>query len=286
MHCSTGAASATFVLIFAVLAWLFVCCSRTPEGSSDAAVYNFTNRVSVIGDSISEGINPVYSKYSPTYGWVHMINGKSYSTNTAPYPNIHSIWPETWVVLSNFALSGSTASLWNNIHFLQPVIDFDPDIVIVFIGGNDVLYYIKDGVIDDSEQAELSNNFCGILDILTNNLTNTKIVLVDYYDLADGYSMTLTNPYYSSYSYYSNLSAYVALANSSISNIALERGCYFVDIYKRFMHHCYGKYLGDTGSLTPIYVYEPIEDFDIHPVTSGHRKICDEVLVTLKNITN
>lgn len=215
-----------------------------------------------------------------------MINGESYDGNAAPYPNIHHIWPETWVILSNFSISGSEASSWNSTGLLQPIIDFNPDIVILFIGGNDVLYYIIDGEIDENEKAELSNNFCGILNILTNNLTDTKIVLIDYYDLADGYSMTLTNTYYSSYSHYSNLSVYVAYANTVISNIASERGCYFVDIYKHFMHHCYGKYLGDTGPLTPIYVYEPIENFNIHPITAGHRRICDNVLTILKNITN
>lgn len=60
--------SLVLLLIFVASTWLFVGCSNTPGGTSDPIVYNFTNRVAVIGDSISEGVNPIQDEHFPTYG--------------------------------------------------------------------------------------------------------------------------------------------------------------------------------------------------------------------------
>lgn len=261
--------------VFAVISG----CSTLPGGSSGGnnssapSTYGHTNRIAVIGDSISYGINP--STSPSAYGWVHILSN-----------NRDSLWADTLTIIGNFAVSGDTAAGWNTTNKIQPVIDFNPDIVIVFIGANDLFGYVGgDGILSESEKLQLSNNYYGILDKVTNGLSLAKLVIVNYYDLFDGYSMLMTNPMFSAYSYLSNFSAYTIEGNSMFAMIASNRGAGYVNIYTDFMNHCYGAAIGGSGHLSPDYVRLPIMYYDIHPVTAGHQKIYEKVFSVLQSIT-
>ncbi len=288
--------------IISLMMMLFILtnCTIAPGSSGTsgpAPVYGHTNRVAVIGDSISAGINSDYflqGKTNATYGWVDMLNGEGYTGIPAPDPNIHAIWPDTLVILNNYAGSGLTAVYWNNSSVLAPVISFNPDIIIVFIGANDVLNSVRDkshpGIIPDSDMIALTNNIGGILDKLTNSLTNARLALIDYYDFLDGRSRDLTNSStLSMFNYFSNMSEYTTNGNLMMSNLALGYGAKFIDIYPGFLNHCYGSLLGGSHSL-PDFVNFGLYTFtnyiDPHPTTAGHGNIFVTVLNVIKYMTN
>ena len=245
--------------------------SGSGSSSSSGTSFTHTNRVAVIGDSISFGINPE----AGTNGWVHILSNNS-----------GSIWADTACVIGNFAISGDTAAGWNNTGKIQPVIDFHPDIVIVFIGANDLFGYLSDGVFDSSEKTALSNNYYGIINKVTNGASNAQLVIVNYYDLFDGQSSIITNnPMYSSYFYLSNFSAYTVEGNTMFGNFATNLGAKIVNNYTGFMNHCYGQAIGGSGHVSPDYVRMPIIYYDIHPITAGHQLIFSNVLNVLKGMT-
>jgi len=153
-----------------------------------------------------------------------------------------------------------------------------PDLVVVYIGGNDLLAYSASGGFSDEDLEEYRTNLIKIIDILRTNEVIPDIVLVNYYDLFDGYSSNLIS-YGIPFIYkYTNLSEGTALGNQVIEEVKKEKNCYLVDfVYGDFMHHCYGEELGNTSHLDPDYVRTPISSFDVHPNTDGHTKIYERL---------
>lgn len=241
----------------------------------------------IVGDSISAGYNPDYSTSSATYGWVHMLFGLGGTPYPAPKSNtIYTLW--SGITVYNSARSGSTANQWaaDYSSWLTGVKNHHPDLVVVYIGGNDFLTYSAAGPVTDTEFNIYRSNLRTIIDALHNNTPRPDIILVNYYDLFDGYSRNLPSILFSNYT---SLSDIVIRGNQVIEEVALEKGCALVTIYPDFMHHCYGIDFGDTQHLTPDYVkLHAIPNFDIHPNTNGHSNIYDNVyaqLTALKNIT-
>jgi hypothetical protein len=244
----------------------------------------------IVGDSISAGYNPIYSTSSATYGWVQMLFGLGGTPYPVPKSNtIHTLW--SGIAAYNSAQSGSMASQWAiDYHsWLTGVKNHHPDLVVVYIGGNDFLAYSAAGPVSDTDLELYRNNLRIIINSLHNNTPRPDIILVNYYDLFDGYSGNLP----SLFSAYTSLSETAIRGNQVIQEVALEKGCYLVTVYSDFMHHCYGADVlisnGDTQHLSPDYVKTPIiPNFNIHPNTNGHSKIYDQVyaqLVILKNKT-
>ena len=222
----------------------------------------------VVGDSISAGVNPECG----IYGWVNMLFGESFGTNAAKTNTIFTLWPgiTNW----NSAVSGSTASNWatNWEGRLTALKNHHPDLVVVFIGGNDLLDSLGDGVFSPGEQGTYRTNLTCIITNLQNSIPSPDIIVVNYYDLFDGYSTNLVPPYTN----YRGMSEAVIVGNAIIREVAASNKCYLVEgTYDSFMHHSYGAELGDTGHLSPDYVRTPLSAFDIHPVTSGHSKLYD-----------
>ncbi len=246
-----------------------------------ALIYNISchskkySRFDVVGDSISANANPQHS----WFGWVKMMFGDGYTdgnTNIPPKSNtIYSLWPS--ITAANHAISGSKASDWASDGFggMNNVTNLLPDLVVVYIGGNDLLSHSAspDGF-SNEDLEEYRTNLIKIIDVLRTNEVVPDIILVNYYDLFDGYSENLTFPYSS----YTNLSEGTISGNNIIEEVATEKKCYLVDfVYSDFMHHSYGETFGDTGHLLPNYVQTPITSFDIHPNTAGHTKIYERV---------
>lgn len=229
----------------------------------------------IVGDSISAGVNPECG----IFGWVHMLSGEGDGSTPAKTNTVFTLWPgiTNW----NSAVSGSKASDWAADwgNRLSDVKAHHPDLVVVFIGGNDLSFYMVDGHFSVSEQEEYRTNLSSILTNLVDNTPVPDILLVNYYDLFDGYSANLGFPLGN----YTNMSQASILCNQVIKEAAVSNRCYLVEgVYDGFMHHGYGGELGDAGHLLPDYVRTPLIQFDIHPITAGHSKIYDLVYEKLE----
>lgn len=256
---------ALFILLVLLVFTAYGC-----DETTDPAV---TTRIAVIGDSISDGVNP---QTSPTkYGWVHMISSGGSKNST-----LRSIWSGAGV--NNFSVSGSTAAQWNSTSWLAGAALYDPHITVVYIGGNDVLNAVNSGGFDAAAAATLSNNINGIVVKMKTDVTNTRIVLIGYYDLFDNLSGNLSGV--SGFSQYSTMSGHVVTGNTMISNIARFHNAVYVPVREPFLGHAYGEDLGGTG-IDPEYFRRPIDQFDIHPITSGHEKLADLVLEKFAGIS-
>lgn len=241
--------------------------------------------VDVVGDSISAGYNPDYSRTMATTGWVHFLYGQAAWTNASGSGTITNLWPG--IQMYNSARSGSKAWEWaaDANGWLSGVLNHQPDLVFVYIGGNDLIsYYTSEGTFTEARQAEYRANLTAIVNALQSNQPPAEIVLLEYYDLFDGYSSNLSFPYTA----YTNGSEAMVELNQIIRDVASGKGCHLAaGVYDAFMHHCYGEGLGDTGHVMPDYVLMPIANFDIHPVTAGHDAIYDvawQELIELKDI--
>jgi GDSL-like lipase/acylhydrolase family protein len=227
----------------------------------------------VVGDSISYGINP--DNPNPS-GWVHILFGTFGSHDT-----IDKIWPG--IQKYNSAVSGSKASDWAKVSYfaMDNLISHKPDLIVVFIGGNDFLLYCADGEISLAEMQEYEANLRKIIEKLQALDTRPEIIIVNYYDLFDGFSENL-ELFLTSYKV---LSQATIEGNAIIRKVALEKKCFLVEgIYSAFLHHCYGEYVGDTSHQSPDYVAMPILNFDIHPVTKGHEAIYRNIHYMLQQL--
>ncbi len=230
----------------------------------------------VVGDSISAGVNPGCGMY----GWVHMLSGQLACGQGASAETLTNLWPG--ITAYNSAVSGSTARDWASVRpeYLQAVSNHHPDLVVVFIGGNDGLAYAADGVYTAAEQAEFRTNLVTIIQKLRANTPVPDIVVVNYYDLFDGCSSNLPP----AFAAYRGLSAAVTTGNGFIAGIAASNYCFQVDVQSVFQHHAYGAELGDAGHLLPDYVRTPLAAFDIHPVTAGHHAIRQAIFARLAEL--
>ena len=262
-----------FVLL---ICWLMVCAF---PGCAKEYL-----RFDVVGDSDSEGINPDLDE---NYGWVHMLFGLGGGDLPDPSTRtLQSLWPG--IEMHNSAVSGSTAAQWQTDSLsprLQDVIDRQPDLVVVMIGGNDFLgYFFSDGEFSSSEQSLYRTHLTTIIDRLQAAASNPDIVVLNYYDLADGESESL--PFF--YSLYRGLSDATTAAVGIIQEVAQEKGCTYVDIHDDFMYHCYGVDINASARHDdPDYVERPLNLLDlttgnIHPVTAGYRRIHLNVYEQLK----
>ena len=186
------------VLLIVMMILIIAGCSL--EKSSDEKESKV--KVAIIGDSISAGCNPELAtraeKYDKRYGYAQMLAGETYDGIAVPSKNIYNIWENA--ELKNFSIIGSQASEWNkdsssseNWHKwdseFKKVLEFTPDIAVIYLGANDIFAYIgNDGKITSEEYIELRTNITGIIEQLKAKNNNIKIVLIGYYDMFDGRS--------------------------------------------------------------------------------------------------
>lgn len=255
-------------------------------------------KIAVIGDSISDGCNPELSTsaemYAKRYGYAQMLEGKKYEEIDTPAKTIYNIWNNA--EYRNFSITGSKASEWNmdsststKWHTwdkeFQKVLDFNPDIAVIYLGANDIFEYVyNDGVVTPDELSDLSTNLKGIVDKLKSKNDKIKIAIVGYYDLFDGYSLALSASTADSFKIFKDMSAITVAGNKVLSDLATLEGAVYVDNYSTFMNHCYGIFLGNTNASPSLYVTNSINTFDIHPVTAGHKIIYQNVYSTLEKI--
>lgn len=231
----------------------------------------------VVGDSISAGVN---AGCGELYGWVDMLWGEAGCGQSAPTNTIYTLWPT--ITVYNSAVGGSTAKdwAWQQPSYLQGVSNHHPDLVVVFIGGNDGLAYSADGVYTAEEKEEFRTNLISIVTQLRQNTPVPEILMVNYYDFFDGFSTGLPP----AYAAYRAMSAAVVEGNRMIEGTAFSNGCFFTDVYNSCLHHGYGAELGDTQHLSPDYFRTPLSSFDVHPVTAGHDEIREQVWGTLAEL--
>ncbi len=255
---------------------LLICFRTLPVAQSkEYAVFD------IVGDSISRGVNP---QASELYGWADMLFGDSITGIPAKTNTLATLWPG--ISQNNSAVSGSTASQWSadwNGH-LTAVKNRHPDLVVVYIGGNDLLGSIQDGFVSLQDLALYRTNLTSIVTNLQNNSPVPDIILGTYYDPFDGYSANLDG----TMSHLTNASPTTRLANQTIAEVAASNGCFLLsNIHGGFLHHGYGEELyAGSPHATPDYMQLPLSAFDIHPVTAGHEKLYErmfEKLLYLKN---
>jgi len=232
-----------------------ICAAALAAQGKEYAVFD------VIGDSISAGNNPE----QPGLGWVQMLEGADATTNT-----LESLWPG--IEINNSASSGSTAEEWAADFGgrLSAVKERNPDLVVIFIGGNDLTTYIEGNRLETAEAEEYRTHLTSIVTHLQNNTPTPELVLIQYYDLFDGFSKNLTGEQQGK----TNATEAVTILNQIIQEVAASNECHWVDsVHENFLHHGYGAELGDTNHLVPDYLNIPLANFDVHPITAGHRKI-------------
>jgi lysophospholipase L1-like esterase len=232
--------------------------------------------VDIIGDSVTAGANLDFNEF---YGWAHMLQGLGGGEFPPPPVNdIFTLWPD--VKVNNMAFPGATAAEWSTSGGLrlQAVLDHHPDLVIIMIGGNDLLAAYEDGKMTELEMGLVQYYIERVIIQLKLNTPKPDIIVIGYYDFFDGMSVNLFPPY----DKYAGLSDIVIEANSLTHDTAINRGAFYVSIYEDFLHHCYGRELGDTAPLDPPFLHMPLSQFDIHPVTAGHRAIFEKVYDKLK----
>lgn len=229
----------------------------------------------VVGDSISQGLNPELG----TFGWVNMLFGESVGSFPAKTNTLASLWPG--ITMNNSSVSGSTASEWaaDKDGWLSNIKARHPDLVLVLIGGNDLSTYIEDGDLSVADLNDFRMNLTTIVTNLADNTPVPDIVLLNYYDLFDGYSSNLVGQL----EVHRNLSDATLHSNQIIREVAASNACHLVDeIYDAFIHHCYGAELGDSNHQLPDYMSTPLANFDVHPITAGHSQIHDRVYAQLE----
>jgi len=234
----------------------------------------------VVGDSVSAGVNPDAYAAVQVYGWAHMLYGVTGFAAPPPQWAITNLWPN--ITRFNSAVSGSKAWEWadtNGYPYLAAVLSHQPDLVLVMIGGNDFLAYAADGAITPQEQAQYDASLRFIIARLRQLSPAPDIVVLGYYDLCDGFSNHPLVP-----AQYRLLSPATAEGNRLIRSIAESNGCFFADTAGAFLHHAYGAELGDTNHLAPDYVRTPLSALDIHPVTAGHRSLCEQAYGALARL--
>lgn len=244
--------------------FVMLAIASVPAVARDYLVFD------VVGDSVSAGVNPDYYPIFQPYGWVHMLFGQQGTGAVPPEAGITNLWPG--IVLHNSSVPGSKASEWadtNGYPYMNIVRSHQPDLVAVMIGGNDCLAYGADGILSESEKTEYRTNLVRIVQMLRDNSPVPDVVILGYYDLFDGLSTNLPP----AYSNYLQMSAATVEGNEIIRNVASSNQSFHVSVYEDFMHHCYGSGIGDVDHLAPDYVRTPLVDFDVHPVTEGHRAI-------------
>lgn len=218
----------------------------------------------VVGDSVSAGIN--FSIWPPVGGWTQMLLGQQREV-IGSFPTIYQLWPG--IDARNSALIGSEASDWARPDYqrMNDLIAREPDLVVVFIGGNDFLGVIGDGELSFAEKEAFRNNLRTIIDRLQGMPSDPDIIVVQYYDLFDGQSELVP----AQLSRYRIGTQAVIEGNQIIADVAAEKGCFLVDgIADTFFGHCYGQAIGGDPGLLPKYILLPLEVFDIHPVTPGY----------------
>lgn len=230
----------------------------------------------IVGDSVSAGANPDFYSIPAAYGWAQILFGEGGCDLPPPVEDtIQKLWPD--IQLYNSSVSGSKASDWvsTRTSYLPTVLNqHNPDLVVVMIGGNDFIEYGADGLITAQEFEEFRTNLETIVDRLQSNLPKPEVILVDYYDLADGYS-EFVPPELSDYT---GISTATLAGNSIIREVADEKGTHCVSIYDAFLHHAYGVQLGDPDHLEPNYFWmKSLPHVDVHPVTEGHRVIYSRI---------
>lgn len=257
---------------------IYLDSQETSETITPNEDFSVVKKVAFIGDSVSWGINPDFGTMSfARYGWVQMITGNTTSSPTAPMPNnLSTLWPG--VIWKDLSLPGNTIRYFKDDARLKDVFDYAPDLVFFMLGGNDVLNYLRDGVFNATEKEQLKDNVDSILSKLRAKLPDAKIVVLNYYDLFDTYSDQITQR---DLLEYRNLSSATSDSNAMMKDAANRHDCEYIDIHTPFMHHCYGRYLGDGGMLDPAYVKTPLQGFNIHPNTKGHEAIYETVYASL-----
>jgi lysophospholipase L1-like esterase len=226
----------------------------------------------VLGDSFSE------------HGWPGLLAGET-AHPEAP-GRLREIWPEC--VLNNFAVGGAHASGWLGIQTdgqnkfygngermfrtnWPALLAFDPDLTVVFIGGNDFKEFPHQ---DPAITIQTITSRVGtLIDRLRERNPKMRILLACYDDPYDGWSSAAKAPDPNA----ETSSAILQLCNA-YERLAREKGCDSVcrTIYDSFMNHGWGKELGGPAHQEPTYTrpYHPQRP-DLHPSPAGQQALAD-----------
>lgn len=227
----------------------------------------FDKKIAIVGDSISQGVNPETRR---RYGWVEMITQTpDEDGNIIEVSSIYDIFHRAYI--RNFSRGGSKAVDWaHNPKYLEQVLEFNPDIVVIYLGGNDFLEMLRKDMDYQSSLEQIVTNINKIANLMKEKSPDVTIINAGYYDLFDGKSENLIGPFKD----YKQMSQLFITINSLLSENADKNGYFYVDISDIFSGHAYGSEVSLIKNNLP-YVRLPLSKFDIHPNTLGHKKLAE-----------
>jgi len=155
--------------------------------------------------------------------------------------------------------------------------------VVVQVGANDLQGFIQnDGAFTFNEMVDLYYRLGSVYAIIRAARPRAKLVVVNYYDLTDQRWLPdglALGPGALPSGYVRKVFQSVPLLNWIINLAAGAQGAQkvqVIDIYQPFLHHGYGRYLGDSQAQNPMYfpnLNNGLQYFDVHPGTEGHKAI-------------
>jgi lysophospholipase L1-like esterase len=148
---------------------------------------------------------------------------------------------------------------------------FNPDLTVVFIGGNDFKEFPKQDLAATVQI--ITQRVALLIDRLREHNPKIRIVVASYHDAYDGLSSAVKAP-----AQEANTSPAVRQLCDAYELLARQKGCGSVcrKIYDSFMNHCWGQEVGGAVHWEPTYSrpYHP-EHSDQHPSPAGQQALAE-----------
>jgi lysophospholipase L1-like esterase len=206
-----------------------------PAGAEVPWTFSNNTRYLALGDSLAAG----YGAIPTTQGYAYLLYQKGIFDKT---PN---------TIFANAAVPGAKSSDVLAFQVPQAINLFQPHVVTLSVGGNDVLAILAPGSDPQQILQQFAINLGNILCGLRQALPQSRLYVHNLYDIPE---ITGVVP--------GGLQA-VLTANLIIADVAMTCGASVADVYSAFS--------GRTGLL--LIERNSAEDFEVHPTNAGHRAI-------------
>jgi lysophospholipase L1-like esterase len=214
---------------------LFGLLAAGPAGAEVPWTFSNNTRYLALGDSLAAG----YGAIPTTQGYAYLLYQKGTYDKT---PN---------TIFANAAVPGATSSDVLAFQVPQAINLFQPQVVTLSVGGNDVLAILAPGSDPEQILQQFAINLGNILCGLRQALPQSRLYVHNLYDIPE---ITSGIP--------GGLQA-VLTANLIIADVAMACGASVADVYSAFA--------GRTGLL--LVERNGADQFEVHPTNAGHRAI-------------
>ena len=214
---------------------LLALLAAGPAGSEVPWTFSNNTRYLALGDSLAAG----YGAIPTTQGYAYLLYQKGTYDKT---PN---------TIFANAAVPGAKSSDVLAFQVPQAINLFQPHVVTLSVGGNDVLAILATGSDPQQILQQFAINLGNILCGLRQALPQSRLYVHNLYDIPE---ITGAVP--------GGLQA-VLTANLIIADVAMTCGASVADVYSAFS--------GRTGLL--LVERNGASESEVHPTNAGHRAI-------------